>query len=95
MKSLSKWDELVVQGEELTKAKRRGKLTNKTHVALLDTVNTLMEIISFLLGDIKLSYVLLGKFQTDALEARFSQYRQMSGACYHVSVKQVLESEKN
>lgn len=93
-KWLVKWDELVVQGEELTKAKRRGKLTNETHVALLHTVNTLMEIISFLLGDMKLSYVLLGKFQTDPLEARFSQYRQMSGACYHVSVKQVLESEK-
>jgi hypothetical protein len=43
---------------------------------------------------LKLQYVLLGKFQTDYLEFRFSQYRQMSGANYNVSVVQIMESEK-
>lgn len=39
-------------------------------------------------------FVLLGKFQSDALEKRFSWYRQMSGANYYISVRQLLESEK-
>jgi len=38
--------------------------------------------------------VLTGKFQTDCLEFRFSQYRQLSGANYHVSVQEIKESEK-
>jgi hypothetical protein len=37
---------------------------------------------------------LTGKFQTDSLERRFGQYRQLSGGNYNVSVQQVLESEK-
>jgi hypothetical protein len=37
---------------------------------------------------------LLNRFQSDDLEARFGQYRQMSGANYHISVTQVLESER-
>ena len=39
-------------------------------------------------------YVLLGKFQTDNLEHRFSQYKQMSGGNYNASVRQVMESEQ-
>ena len=42
----------------------------------------------------KLSYVLLGKFQTDNLEARFGQYRMMCGTNYLVTVKEVLQSVK-
>lgn len=41
-----------------------------------------------------MKYVLTGKFQTDCLEFRFSQYRQLSGANYHVSVQEIKESEK-
>lgn len=37
---------------------------------------------------------MLNRFQSDDLEARFGQYRQMSGANYHISVTQVLESER-
>jgi len=90
-KWLIAWNNIVVQGEEPNS--RRGKLSNQTQEALLHTVTTLLEIIKYLTNDLKLSYILLGKFQTDNLEARFGQYRQMSGACYHVSVKQILESE--
>lgn len=89
-----KWDKLEVQGEDNAKSNRRGKLTNETQVALLHTVNTLLEIADSLLIEMRLSYVLFGKFQTDGLEERFGQYRQMSGTCYHISVKQVLESER-
>lgn len=39
-------------------------------------------------------FVLLGHTQTDELEHRFGRYRQMSGANYFISVKQLLQSEK-
>ena len=38
-------------------------------------------------------YVLLGKFQTDNLEARFGQYIILSGLYYLVSVNEVLQCE--
>ncbi|KAH7977923.1 hypothetical protein HPB49_003950 [Dermacentor silvarum] len=40
-----------------------------------------------------MQYVLLGKFQTDSLEDRFGRYRQLSGANYNVSIRQIDESE--
>lgn len=39
-------------------------------------------------------YVLLGKFQKDALQDRFRRYRQLAGAQYHISVRQLYECEK-
>jgi len=47
-----------------------------------------------LMSNVQFRYVLLGKLQTDYLEFRFSQYRQLSGANYNVSVCQIMESEK-
>ena len=41
-----------------------------------------------------MSYVLLGKFQTDNLESRFGIYRQMCGTNSNASVRQVLEAER-
>ena len=37
---------------------------------------------------------MLGKFQTDNLDARFGQYRTMSGCNYLVSVNEVMQNEK-
>ena len=48
----------------------------------------------YLLQHHKLQFVLLGKFQTDNLEARFDLYRMLSGSNYLVSVNEVLQSEK-
>ena len=39
-------------------------------------------------------YILPGKFQTDHLEARICQYRQLSGDQYNISICQVFEREK-
>ena len=39
-------------------------------------------------------YVLVGRFQSDPLERRFSQYRQMSGGRFLVSLREVLNSER-
>lgn len=92
---LYKWDAIAIQGEEANKKqKRNGKLTTQTQLALTHTVKTMIEVIAYLKNSMNFHYVLLGKFQTDDLEARFGQYRQMSGACYNISVKQVLESER-
>jgi len=47
-----------------------------------------------LIVDLKVSYVLTGKFRTDNIECRFGQYRQLSGANFHVSVQEIKKSEK-
>lgn len=47
-----------------------------------------------LLTSYTFKYVLLAKFQTDALEGRFGLYKQMNEANYHVSVTEILQSEK-
>ena len=73
---------------------REGILSNETMFALQHTLNGLVELSSYLLNEKQFSYILLGKFQTDNLEFRFSQYRQMSGSSFYVSVQQLLESEK-
>ena len=48
----------------------------------------------YLLRQHKLQFVLLGKFQTDNLKARFGQYRMLSGSNYLMSVNEVLQTEK-
>ena len=69
-------------------------LTKDTYLSLSHAVTTLVHLIHYLLTDCDMSYVLLGKFQTDNLESRFGNYRQLSGSNYLVSVKEVLQSEK-
>ena len=39
-------------------------------------------------------YLLLGKMSSDPIEARFGAYRQMAGANYYISCKQLFEAEK-
>ena len=73
---------------------REGILSNETMTALEHTLRALMSVSRYLLEDKNFRYVLLGKLQTDNLEFRFSQYRQLSGSNFHVSVQQLLESEK-
>lgn len=61
---------------------------------LTHTLKTFSAMIEYLLNTEKFHYVLPGRFQTDNLELRFSQYRQLSGGNYNVSVRQIMESEK-
>ena len=74
--------------------KNPGLLTRETFKALSHTVDTLVLLVKELLQHHKFQYILLGKFQTDNLEARFGQYRMLSGCNYLVSVNEVLQSEK-
>ncbi|XP_049269019.1 uncharacterized protein LOC119382267 [Rhipicephalus sanguineus] len=70
-----------------------GTLTKETHAGLHQTTQGLIEIVRYCLDELKLSYVLLGKIQTDCLEDRFGKYRQLAGSHYHVSIRQVYECE--
>ena len=40
------------------------------------------------------TYILTSRFQSDLLERRFSKYRQMSGGCFFVGLREVESSEK-
>ena len=67
-----------------------GKLSKETHFSLRRSTETPVKLCDYLIENFNVSYVLLGKFQTDNLESRFGIYRQMCGANYNVSVRQVL-----
>jgi hypothetical protein len=71
-----------------------GCLTRQTFRALHHTCLALAQLVKYALTTLSVEYVLLGKLQTDNLERRFGEYRQLSGGNYNVSVQQVLESEK-
>lgn len=71
-----------------------GGLTKETHAALELTCYSLLKLGQYCLEELKFKYVLLGKFQTDCLEDRFGNYRQLAGAQYHISIRQVFECEK-
>ncbi|KAH9364495.1 hypothetical protein HPB48_018685 [Haemaphysalis longicornis] len=56
-----------------------GHLTRETHSAFSHTTHALYELAKYCLEELRFTYVLLGKFQTDSLEDRFGKYRQLSG----------------
>lgn len=70
-----------------------GGLTKETHFALRLSTYSLIELSRYCLDELGFRYVLLGKFQTDCLEARFGKYRQMCGSHYNVSITEVFEAE--
>lgn len=43
--------------------------------------------------ELSMTYVLLGKIQTDCLQDRLGKYRQLAGTQYDVSKRQVYECE--
>jgi hypothetical protein len=92
LKWLELWNNLEVQGEP--KKSRNGKLTLQTQLSLTHSLKSIIALCRYLIDDLQFQYILLFKFQTDALEDRFGKYRQMSGGNYHISVMQVLESER-
>ncbi|KAG8182237.1 hypothetical protein JTE90_024170 [Oedothorax gibbosus] len=83
----------VKKWRDMKQKARQGCLSKQTYFALIQTTSTIVNIANVLLKD-GARYVLTAKFHTDALEFRFSQYRQLSGCNYHVSLEQVLESER-
>jgi len=72
----------------------RDKLTKDTFLALHHTTVGFLQIAEYCFEEFNAKYILLGKFQTDSLEARFGQYRQLAGGQYNVSLRQIYECEK-
>ena len=63
-------------------------------MALRQTCLALADCAIYLIEHKGFTYVLLGSLQSDALEARFGWLRQLSGANYYISMRQVLESDR-
>lgn len=81
--------------EEWKKHPKCKGLTDDTHAAALLTTRSMIAICEYVFAkfpDVK--YVLLGKIQSDPIEARFGRYRNLSGCNYNISVAQVMEAEK-
>lgn len=69
-------------------------LTKETFIAVHHTTSALIEIATYLIHNCGFNYILLGKFQSDHIERRFSWYRQSAGGNYLISVKNVLSTER-
>ena len=62
--------------------------------SLAHTSATFVHLVKYALTKLNAKYILLGKIQTDNLEKRFGEYRQLCSGNYHVSVQQVLEAKR-
>lgn len=82
---LDRWDEMQCD---------TGTLTRETLSAFKLTTHAIIELTNYCMSELGMTYILPGKFQTDLLEARFGQYRQLAGSQYHVSIRQIFEVEK-
>lgn len=69
-------------------------LSKETFLALRHTCEALADCASFLLDRRGFRYVLLGHLQSDAIESRFGWLRQLAGANYYISMRQVVEGDK-
>ena len=67
-------------------------LTSQTSSAFIVTLRAQAHLIAELLEE-GYSFVLTRRLQSDPIERRFSQYRQMSGGRFLVSLREVLNSE--
>ena len=72
---------------------KRFTLTENTSSALKRTLRCTASLIEDLLSE-GYEYVLTSQFQSNPLERRFSQYRQMSGGRFLVGLRKVNSSEK-
>ncbi|KAH8022589.1 hypothetical protein HPB51_000889 [Rhipicephalus microplus] len=57
------------------------------------TTRAFIGICAYCFEELKMSFVLLGKFQTDLLDERFGCYRRLAGSQYHLSVRQDYQCE--
>ena len=79
------------QNEKLPNSERFGLSVQKSS-ALIHICKCQAALIENLLRE-GYKYVLTARFQTDPLEKRYGQYRQMSGGRFLVSIKDVMRSE--
>lgn len=84
---IKKWDNAKIRNCE------RFTLSAQTSHALQRTLLCHASLIEDLLSD-GFEFVLTARFQSDPLERRYGQYRQMSGGRFLVSMKDIITSEK-
>lgn len=84
---LDKW-------HDRNKITRERFLSADTYFVLKYTLNSIVLLIKYLLKSPQMDFVVIGKFMTDNLEARFGQYKQLSGANSLIPVEEVLQSER-
>lgn len=68
-------------------------LSKETFLATRQTCLAIADCAAYLIDNLGLSFILLGKLQSDNIESRFGWFRQLSGSNYFVSMRQVLESD--
>ena len=85
-KKLSDWVESWAQISDFC-------LTKQTSKAFVVTLRAQAMLMQELLGE-GYEYIFTRRLQSDPLENRFSQYRQMSGGRFLVSLREVLSSER-
>lgn len=74
---------------------KKESLSRETFFCAIQTTTAIPKLVDHLLKKKSLSYVLLGKMNSDPIERRFGHYRQLAGANYFLSVRQFLEAEKS
>ena len=84
--SLADWVENWKQSPAFT-------LTSQTSSAFIVTFRAQAHLIDELLEE-GYSFVLMGRLQSNPIKRRFSQYRQMSGGRFLISLREVLNSER-
>lgn len=75
-------------------SRQKAGLTRETFLSLRHTCLALRDCASYLVDRAGFNYVLLGHLQSDAIERRFGWLRQLSGANYFISMRQVLEGDR-
>ena len=71
-----------------------GKLSAQTSVSFRRSYIALPLIVSHLTQNCGFEYVLSSRLQNDPIEHQFGLYRMMSGAQYHITYSQILESQR-
>ena len=69
-------------------------MSKETFSAIKHTSQALLKVCKYCIDELKLCYILPGKFETAHLESRFGQYRQLAGGNNNISVRQMFECEK-
>ena len=71
-------------------------LSRETFQCAIQTSTAIPSLVKYLLEEKEgLSFILLGKFNSDAIERRFGFDRQSAAGNYYLSVRQFLEAEKS
>ena len=70
------------------------KLSSQTFFSLKFSCKSLVSILNHVFYERNFKFFLTVKLQTDCLEGRFGIYRQTNGGSYHITLNQLIASEK-